>query len=112
MAKHLGLDEDGREWISQGHVPVFAVEKDVNGDIAGICMGRSKLPARATNARAFFHVSRLQYLSIERYHSFDRFLRELTARFVDLIGVTSSRKRSVKFEESVWAIMQEGKWRG
>ncbi|KAG5350591.1 hypothetical protein C0989_010243 [Termitomyces sp. Mn162] len=48
IADHLGLDPDRRSWVLNGRTPEFELEKDVNGTITAVRVGRTHLPARAT----------------------------------------------------------------
>ncbi|KAF5382460.1 hypothetical protein D9615_002742 [Tricholomella constricta] len=48
IAEHLGLDPDRRTWVLHGHTPDFDPEKDVNGIITALRIGRTHLPARQT----------------------------------------------------------------
>ncbi|KAI6016225.1 hypothetical protein EDC04DRAFT_2881627 [Pisolithus marmoratus] len=173
VAEHLGLDEDRRKWVLQGRAPVFEVEKDVNGDVTGVRVGRSRLPARARETTmpifsptrpfamhkpavcllsriataisfrepilltgetgtgktsAITHLATLlrrPLVSLNLSHQTESSdllggfkpidarvpAGELSARFVELFGATFSRKRNVKFEESVRKAVQEGKWK-
>ncbi|XP_006462604.1 hypothetical protein AGABI2DRAFT_186491 [Agaricus bisporus var. bisporus H97] len=46
VGKKLGLDEERQEWLLKGRVPVLDIEKDVNGNISGVSIGRTRLAAK------------------------------------------------------------------
>ncbi|KAG6819694.1 hypothetical protein H0H93_009563, partial [Arthromyces matolae] len=48
IAEHLGLEADRRSWVLNGRTPEFDLEKDVNGNITAVRVGRTYLPARQT----------------------------------------------------------------
>ncbi|RDB14764.1 Midasin [Hypsizygus marmoreus] len=48
IAEHLGLEPDRRAWVLNGRIPDFDLEKDVNGSVIGVHIGRTHLPARTT----------------------------------------------------------------
>ncbi|KAG6872267.1 hypothetical protein C0995_011404, partial [Termitomyces sp. Mi166 len=48
IADHLGLEPDRRSWVLNGRTPEFELEKDVNGTITAVRVGRTHLPARVT----------------------------------------------------------------
>ncbi|KAF7795347.1 hypothetical protein EIP86_006504 [Pleurotus ostreatoroseus] len=45
VAEHLGLSPERRDWATNGFTPEFALEKDVNGSIAAVRLGRTRLVA-------------------------------------------------------------------
>lgn len=47
-ADHLGLDPDRRLWVLNGRTPEFEVEKDINGTVTAVRVGRTHLAARLT----------------------------------------------------------------
>lgn len=42
----LGLDAERQEWLVKGRTPVLDIEKDVNGNIIGVSVGRTRLAAK------------------------------------------------------------------
>ncbi|GLB38607.1 putative P-loop containing nucleoside triphosphate hydrolase protein [Lyophyllum shimeji] len=48
IADHIGLDPDRRTWVLSGRTPDFELEKDANGTITAVHIGRTRLSARAT----------------------------------------------------------------
>jgi len=48
IGEHLGLDTDRRDWVLHGRTPDFDLEKDVNGTILSVHLGRVHLPSRKT----------------------------------------------------------------
>ncbi|KAF9220907.1 hypothetical protein BS17DRAFT_290054 [Gyrodon lividus] len=46
IGDHLGLDVEHRQWVVNGRAPSFDEEKDVNGDIVSVHVGRVRLLAR------------------------------------------------------------------
>lgn len=48
IGEHLGLDSERRDWVLHGRTPEFDLEKDVNGSILTVRIGRSRLLAQAT----------------------------------------------------------------
>ncbi|KAI0667730.1 midasin [Trametes maxima] len=46
VAGHLGLSDERKDWIMHNRTPEFDVEKDVNGRITAVRVGRMRLPAR------------------------------------------------------------------
>ncbi|KAL4081238.1 P-loop containing nucleoside triphosphate hydrolase protein [Scleroderma citrinum] len=174
IASHLGLDADRQEWILYRRTPLFELEKDDNGDIVAVHIGRtrlpacprkSKLPSSVTGGRQFaMHkpaicllsriaialslsepilltgetgtgktslITHLSYLLNHRLVSLNLSHQtessdllggfkpvdarmpaaQLYSRFIKLFGETFSRKRNVKYEESVRKGVEEGKWR-
>ncbi|KAG9315861.1 midasin [Chiua virens] len=171
-AEHIGLDTERRQWALGGRVPAFEEEKDGNGDVVAVSVGRVRLPARPpkpkfliVSTRPFaMHKSAVRLLSriataishcepilltgetgtgkTSAITHFASLLRrplislnlshqtessdllggfkpvdaripasELHATFLELFGNTFSRKKNIKFEESVRKAVQEGKWR-
>lgn len=49
IGENLGLSEEIREWVLKRRMPVFAVEKDVDGRPTTVRAGRTLLPVRPTN---------------------------------------------------------------
>lgn len=49
IGEKLGLSEEIREWVLKRRMPVFAVEKDVDGRPTTVRAGRTLLPVRPTN---------------------------------------------------------------
>ncbi|KAH0831978.1 midasin [Lanmaoa asiatica] len=172
VADHIGLDLERRQWVLSGRVPVFEEERDGNGDIIAICIGRVRLPARPPKpifliaptrpfvvhkpavcllsrvataislhepvlltgetgtgkTSAITHLASLlrrPLISLNLSHQTESSdllggfrpvdarvpASELHAQFLDLFGSTFSRKKNIKFEESVRKAVQEGKWR-
>lgn len=48
IGEHLGLNPERRDWVLRGRVPEFDLEKDVNGNILAVRIGRSRLLATTT----------------------------------------------------------------
>jgi midasin len=46
VGEKLGLDEERRGWLVKGRTPVFDFEKDVNGNVVGVSVGRTRLTAK------------------------------------------------------------------
>ncbi|KXN88102.1 Midasin [Leucoagaricus sp. SymC.cos] len=46
VGERLGLDEERRIWLVKGRKPAFDVEKNANGDVVGISVGRTRLATR------------------------------------------------------------------
>ncbi|KAL4245562.1 Midasin [Abortiporus biennis] len=47
-AEHLGLSEERRDWVLTRKVPEFHAEKDVNGNVTSVCLGRTRLVANSS----------------------------------------------------------------
>ncbi|KAJ7288003.1 P-loop containing nucleoside triphosphate hydrolase protein [Mycena rebaudengoi] len=58
IAQHLGLEPERREWVLNGRTPELDIEKDVNGRTLAIRVGRTRLPARATQVEISVPVAR------------------------------------------------------
>ncbi|KIK92495.1 hypothetical protein PAXRUDRAFT_571192 [Paxillus rubicundulus Ve08.2h10] len=50
IADHLGLDVERRQWVLNGRVPSLDEEKDVNGDIVSVHVGRVRLLAQPSKS--------------------------------------------------------------
>ncbi|KAF8443019.1 hypothetical protein L210DRAFT_3759383 [Boletus edulis BED1] len=172
IADHIGLDLERREWILSGRVPAFEEDRDGNGDIVAVRVGRVRLPARPSKptfliapTRPFAmhkpavrllsrivaaislcepvlltgetgtgktsvitHLASLlrrPLISLNLSHQTESSdllggfkpvdaripASKLHAEFLELFGNTFSRKKNIKFEESVRKAVQEGKWR-
>lgn len=46
VGEKLGLDEERRTWLVNGRTPTLDMEKDVNGNVVGISVGRTRLIAK------------------------------------------------------------------
>ena len=172
VADHIGLDLERRRWVLSGRVPAFEEERDGNGDIIAVRIGRVRLPARppkptflipptrpfAVHKPAVRLLSRIAIalslcepllltgetgtgktsavthlasllrrplISLNLSHQTESSdllggfkpvdtripASKLHTDFLELFGNTFSRKRNIKFEESVRKAVQEGKWR-
>ena len=172
VADHTGLDHVRRQWVLSGRVPTFEEERNGNGDIVTVHVGRVDLPARppkpmflvapirpfAVHKPAVCLLSRIAtalslcepvlltgetgtgktsaithlasllrrpLISLNLSHQTESSdllggfkpvdaripALRLHSRFVELFGNTFSRKKNVKFEESLRKAVQEGKWR-
>jgi midasin len=172
VADHIGLDLERRRWVLCGRVPAFEEERDGNGDIIAVRIGRVRLPARppkpifliaptrpfAVHKPAVCLLSRIAtalsfcepvlltgetgtgktsaithlasllrrpLISLNLSHQTESSdllggfkpvnaripASKLHAEFLELFGNTFSRKKNIKFEESVRKAVQEGKWR-
>ncbi|KAH7927800.1 midasin [Leucogyrophana mollusca] len=58
VADSLALDPDRRRWVLQGRTPEFDTEKDVNGDVVAVRVGRTRLAARVSKSMVFPSVTR------------------------------------------------------
>ncbi|KAI6114455.1 hypothetical protein F5141DRAFT_1062854 [Pisolithus sp. B1] len=56
VVEYLELGNDRQKWVLQCSMPIFEVERDVSGDITGICMGCSWLAARGKYRYPYLHV--------------------------------------------------------
>ena len=176
IATHLGLDADRQQWVLHRRTASFELEKNEDGDIITVHIGRTRLPARpkmssmsllssSSAGRPFAmhkpaicllsriasalslsepilltgetgtgktslitHLSRLlnrTLVSLNLSHQTESSdllggfkpvdahvpASELYARFLRLFGETFSRRRNVKYEESVRKGVEEGRWR-
>lgn len=172
VADHIGLDFERRQWVLSGRVPAFEEERDANGDIIAVVVGRIRLPARpprpkfliaptrpfAVHKPAVCLLSRIAtaislcepvlltgetgtgktsaitylasllrcpLISLNLSHQTESSdllggfkpvdprvpASVLHAEFLELFGNTFSRKKNIKFEESVRKAVQEGKWK-
>ncbi|KAG8214523.1 midasin [Butyriboletus roseoflavus] len=172
VADHIGLDLERRRWALSGRVPAFEEEKDGNGDIIAVGIGRVRLLARPPKpmfliaptrpfavhkpavcllsriATAISHCEpvlltgetgtgktsaithlasllRRPLISLNLSHQTESSdllggfkpvdtripASELHAEFLELFGNTFSRKKNIKFEESVMRAVQDSKWR-
>lgn len=172
VADHIGLDLERRRWVLNGRIPAFEEERDGNGDIIAVGIGRVRLPARPPKpifliaptrpfamhkpaarllsriataislcepvlltgetgtgkTSAITHLASLlrhPLISLNLSHQTESSdllggfkpvdtrvpASELHAEFLKLFGNTFSRKKNIKFEESVRKAVQEGKWR-
>ncbi|KAF8843352.1 P-loop containing nucleoside triphosphate hydrolase protein [Paxillus ammoniavirescens] len=50
IADHLGLDVERRQWVLNGRVPSWDEEKDVNGEIVSVHVGRVRILARPSKS--------------------------------------------------------------
>jgi midasin len=46
VGEKLGLDEERQQWLLKGRAPVIDIEKDVNGNVIGVSIGRTRLAAK------------------------------------------------------------------
>lgn len=172
VADHIGLDLERRRWVLCGRVPAFEEERDGNGDIIAVRIGRVRLLARppkpmfliaptrpfAVHKPAVCLLSRIAtalsfcepvlltgetgtgktsaitylasllrrpLISLNLSHQTESSdllggfkpvnaripASKLHAEFLELFGNTFSRKKNIKFEESVRKAVQEGKWK-
>ena len=172
IADHIGLDFERRHWVLNGRVPSFEEERDGNGEIVAIAIGRIRLLARPSipkflikptrpfamhkpavcllsriataislcepvlltgetgtgKTSAIAHLAyllRRPLISLNLSHQTESSdllggfkpidarvpASVLHAEFLGLFGNTFSRKKNVKFEESVMKAVQEGKWK-
>ncbi|KAF9464151.1 midasin nuclear AAA ATPase [Collybia nuda] len=58
IGEHLGLEPERRNWVLRGRTPDFDLEKDVNGGIFAVRIGRSRLPAKITKTEIIQPVMR------------------------------------------------------
>jgi len=50
VAEHLGLEPDRRDWVLQGRIPTFQIEKDANDRVTAVFAGTARFPARLVEA--------------------------------------------------------------
>ncbi len=48
VAEHLGLTPERRDWVLSGKIPEYQLEKDVNGTVTSVRLGRTRLLADST----------------------------------------------------------------
>lgn len=172
IADHIDLDPERRQWVLGGRVAAFEEERDGNGDIIAVRVGRVRIPARPPKptfliaptrpfavhkpavcllsrivtaislcepvlltgetgtgkTSAITHLASLlrrPLISLNLSHQTESSdllggfkpvdaripASKLHTEFLELFGNTFSRKKNIKFEESVRKAVQEGKWR-
>ncbi|KAH9080394.1 midasin [Lactarius deliciosus] len=133
IAEYLGLAQEKCDWLLRQYVPEFVNEPDANGCTAALRLGRVKLSARidkmtmtlAPPLRPFamhrpcnnaYVPDCHQTESSDLLGSFKPIDArvpgsELQLRFLDLFRSTFSQKKNMKFQESTWKAVKEGKWK-
>lgn len=172
VADHMELDFERRQWVLSGRVPAFEEERDENGEVNAVVIGRVRLPARPPRPRflitparpfalhkpavcllsriataislcepvlligetgtgktsAITHLASLlrrRLVSLNFSHQTESSdllggfkpvdaripASVLYAEFSELFRNTFSRKKNIKFEESVRKAVQEGRWK-
>lgn len=172
VANYIGLDLERRQWLLSEWVPAFEEERDGNGDVIAVGIGRVRISARPPRPRSLFaptrpfalhkpavrllsriataislcepllltgetgtgktsaitHLASLlrrPLISLNLSHQTESSdllggfkpvdaripAAVLHAEFLELFGNTFSRKKNIKFEESVRKAVQEGKWK-
>ncbi|KAI0338876.1 P-loop containing nucleoside triphosphate hydrolase protein [Trametopsis cervina] len=58
VAEHLGLSVERRDWVLQERVPEYSEDKDINGVLTSLSLGRTRLFASATKPGATLPTAR------------------------------------------------------
>lgn len=58
VAEHLGLEPERSEWVIQGRTPEFDIERDANGRVVAVRVGRTRLPARSSKMEIVLPIPR------------------------------------------------------